>query len=187
MSSLQKPLKKPSRTLPYISGCKTEEQHARCCHLWGSGFEGEDTPHTAIVDEISVPFETREIVDQLRCIKASEVPEVVMYEYQGSERLQQRITENKKEELKENRQKTHKDNSEYYGRMRTFLEALGRAAKSLFGAKYSQEEQTGRMKRPKYITFLYDSIVVSARCTRVALKMAKTVTRPKASNNARED
>ncbi|GBP82343.1 hypothetical protein EVAR_90978_1 [Eumeta japonica] len=33
-----------------------------------------------------------------------------------------------------------------------------------------EEEQTDHTERPKYITPLYDSIVVTARCTRVALK-----------------
>ncbi|GBP23764.1 Spherulin-2A [Eumeta japonica] len=47
-------------------------------------------------------------------------------------------------------------------------------------------------ERSKYITLSYDPIMVTARCIRVELEqrileMAKAVTRPKASGNARED
>ncbi|GBP87157.1 hypothetical protein EVAR_62626_1 [Eumeta japonica] len=97
------------------------------------GSEGAITPHTISVDEMSVSFETGEVVDRLGCIKAFEVHEVVVYEDRGknlnyflqcdltntvnvvdtwehlitseglsaSERLQQRITEDKKAESQE--------------------------------------------------------------------------------------
>ncbi|GBP18439.1 hypothetical protein EVAR_93842_1 [Eumeta japonica] len=51
------------------------------------------------------------------------------------------------------------------------------------------EEQMDQTERSIYITPLYDSIVVTVRCTRVALEerileMAKSVTRRKASSDA---
>ncbi|GBP41153.1 hypothetical protein EVAR_31278_1 [Eumeta japonica] len=54
------------------------------------------------------------------------------------------------------------------------------------------KEQTDCTERPNHITASYDPIVVTARCTRVALEerlldMVKNVTWHKASGNARED
>ncbi|GBP29742.1 hypothetical protein EVAR_94580_1 [Eumeta japonica] len=67
----------------------------------------------------------------------------------GSERFEQRITEDKKAELEDSRQRAHKENSESHGRIRTFLGALERAAKSLSGAKYPQGVRTFQANRKK--------------------------------------
>ncbi|GBP46806.1 hypothetical protein EVAR_10774_1 [Eumeta japonica] len=65
----------------------------------------------------------------------------------GFECFQQRITEDKKAELEDSRQRALKENSESNGRIRAFLKALGRATKSLPGAKYPQVASTSQAKR----------------------------------------
>ncbi|GBP79464.1 hypothetical protein EVAR_48928_1 [Eumeta japonica] len=55
----------------------------------------------------------------------------------------------KKAELEDSRQRAHKQNSESNERIGVFLSALGRAAKSLPGAKYLQEANTYQAKRKK--------------------------------------
>ncbi|GBP87158.1 hypothetical protein EVAR_62627_1 [Eumeta japonica] len=60
------------------------------------------------------------------------------------------------------------------------------------GSVALDKKQTDRTKRRKYITPSYDPIVVTARCTNVALEerileMVKTVTKRRASGDVRED
>ncbi|GBP65995.1 hypothetical protein EVAR_47495_1 [Eumeta japonica] len=58
--------------------------------------KGVITRRIRSVDAMSVSFKTEEVVERLRCIKAPEVHKVVVCEDRGSERLQQRINEDKK-------------------------------------------------------------------------------------------
>ncbi|GBP53709.1 hypothetical protein EVAR_39863_1 [Eumeta japonica] len=111
-------------------------RNARGCHLWRTRVT---TSRIISVDTISVFIDIGELVDRLGCIKVSEVHEVMVYEDRGSERLQQRITEDKKAELEDSKQRAHKENSESYGR--AFLGALGRAAKNLVGDKIPAESK----------------------------------------------
>ncbi|GBP18035.1 hypothetical protein EVAR_16981_1 [Eumeta japonica] len=112
------------------------------------------TPHTIVVDAMSMSFETGQIVDRLGYIKASEVYEVVVNEdlarvYQVLNVFSNVKVKTKKAELEESKQRAHKEKSEFQGRIRVFLKALRRAAKSLPGATSLQGTSISEAKRKK--------------------------------------
>ncbi|GBP71027.1 hypothetical protein EVAR_57795_1 [Eumeta japonica] len=113
---------------------------------------------TIRVDAMAVSFKIREIVDQLGCIKASEVHEVVVHENQGENLnylLQrdpidpQHIAEDKIAMLEESRQRAEKEKSESQGCIDAFLGALERAAKSLLRVKSLHGAGTSGTKAKK--------------------------------------
>ncbi|GBP90061.1 Glutamate receptor ionotropic, kainate 2 [Eumeta japonica] len=92
------------------------------------------TSHIISVEAMAVSFETGEVVDRLRCIKAFTAHEVVVY---------------KTAELEKSKQRAQKEQYKSQGRIRTLLEALRRAAKSMSGVKSLRETVTPKTKRNK--------------------------------------
>ncbi|GBP94907.1 hypothetical protein EVAR_69548_1 [Eumeta japonica] len=157
---------------------------------------------TVIVGTVSVLFEIGEVVNQLGCIKASEVHEVVVYEDRG-ENLKYLLQCDPTDAV------AHKEKFKSQGRIRAFLGALGKAVKSLPGAKSLQRASASEEKRKKP-KVLIDPKTAPTRDQKQKvdssapvpwslpdargftleegiLEMAKAVTRSKPSGHTRED